>query len=41
MYDFQKFETILNFGDSNYGKISMDGSEMNQTNLLENMVKLN
>ena len=38
--DFQKFETIKSFGNSIYtGKINIDEAEMDQTNLLENMVK--
>ena len=42
MYDFQQFETSSSFVDSIYtGKISMDDAEMDQTNLLENMVKFN
>ena len=42
MYDFQKFETTRSFGDSICtGKISTDEAEMDQTNLLENMVKFN
>ena len=41
MYDFQKSETIRSFGDSIYaGKINMDETEMNQTNRLENMIKV-
>ena len=42
MYDFQQFERIRSFGDSIYtSKISMDEAELDQTNLLENMVKFN
>ena len=42
LYDFQQFETIRFFGDSIYtGKINIDEPEIDQTNLLEIMVKLN
>ena len=42
LYDFQKFEAIISFGDSIYtGKIDMNEPEMDQTNLLENMKKIN
>ena len=42
IYDFQQFETIKSFGDSIYtGKINRDESEMDQSNLLENMVEFN
>ena len=42
IYDFQQFETIKSFGDSIYtGKINIDESEMDQSNLLENMVEFN
>ena len=42
MYGLQQFETIRSFGDIVYtGKISMDEVEMDQSNLLENMVKFN
>ena len=42
IYDFQKFQTIRSSVDSIYtGKISMDKAEMDQTNLLENIVKFN
>ena len=42
LYDFQKFETMRSFGDSIYsGKINIDEVEMDQTNLLESMVKFN
>ena len=41
LYDFQQFEAIRFFGDSIYtGKINIDEAEMDQTNLLENMIKL-
>ena len=41
LYDFQKFEAI-SFGDSICtGKIDMNEPEMDQTNLLENMKKIN
>ena len=41
LYDFQQFEVIRFFGDSIYtGKINIDEAEMDQTNLLENMIKL-
>ena len=42
LYDFQQFETIRSFGDSIYtGKINIDEPEMDQSNLLENIVKFN
>ena len=42
MYDFQHFETTRYFGDSIYtGKISIDEAEMDQTSLLESIVKFN
>ena len=42
IYDFQQFETIRPFGNSIYaGKISINETEMHQTNLLENLVKFN
>ena len=38
--DFQQFKTTRSFVDSIYtGKISIDEAEMDQTNLLETMVK--
>ena len=41
LYDFQQFETIRSFGDSVYtGKINIDESDLDQSNLLENMIKL-
>ena len=41
-YDFQQFETIRSFGDSIYtGKISINEADLDQTNLLENMIKFN
>ena len=40
--DFQQFETIRSFGDSIYTfKINIDKAEMDQSSLLENMVKFN
>ena len=37
---FSKYEMIRSFGDSIYtGKINIDDVEMDQSNLLENMVK--
>ena len=42
MHDFQQFERIRSFGDSIYtGKFNIDETEMDQTNLLEKMVKFN
>ena len=42
IYDFQQFETIRSFGVHIYtGKINIDEAEMDQSNLLENMVKSN
>ena len=42
LYDFQQFETIRFFGDSIYtGKINIDEPEIDLTNLLEIIVKLN
>ena len=42
LYDFQQFETIRSFGDSIYiGKTNIDETEIDQSNLLENMVKFN
>ena len=39
-YDFQQYETIRSFGESIYlSKISINEANMDQTNLLENMVK--
>ena len=41
-YDFQQYETIRSFGEGIYfGKMYIHDAEMNQTNLLENMVKYN
>ena len=41
-YDFQKFETIISFGDNIYiGKISIDEAEMGQSNILKNRVEFN
>ena len=38
--DFKQFEAIRSFGDSIYtGKINVDEAEMDQSNLLEYMVK--
>ena len=40
LYGFQNFETIRSFGDSICtGKTNIDEAEMDQTNLLDNMVK--
>ena len=40
-YDFQQFETIRSFGDNICTcKIDIDESEMDQSNLLENIVEL-
>ena len=40
IHDFQQFKTTRSFVDSIYtGKISIDEAEMDQTNLLETMVK--
>ena len=42
LHGFQKFETIRSIRDSICtGKINMDEAEMDQTNLLENMIKFN
>ena len=42
LYDFQQFETIRFFGDSIYtGKINIDEPEIDLTNILEIIVKLN
>ena len=42
LFVFEQFETIRSFGDSIYSdKINIDEAELNQTNLLENMVKFN
>ena len=42
LFDFQQFETIRSFGNSIYtGKINIDEPEMDQSNLLENIVKFN
>ena len=39
---FNNLKTTRSFGDSIYtGKINIDEAEMDQTNLLENMVKFN
>ena len=41
-YDFQHFETIRSFGDNIYtGKITINEAEMDQSNLVENVVKFN
>ena len=41
-YDFQQYETIRSFGQSIYaGKINIHEAEMDETNLLENVVKFN
>ena len=40
LYNFQQFETIRSFGDNIYtGKINIDESETNQSNLFENKDK--
>ena len=40
MHNFQQFETIRSFGANIFtGKISMDAGKMDQTNLLESMIK--
>ena len=40
VYGFQQIETMRPFGDSIYtGKINIDKAVMDQTNVLENMVK--
>ena len=42
LFVFEQFETIRSFGDSIYSdKINIDEAELDQTNLLENMVKFN
>ena len=42
VYDFQQFETIIFFDDSIYtGKIKVYETEMDQTNLYENVIKFN
>ena len=41
-YGFQQYEKIRSFGDNIYAdKISIDEAEMDQTNLLENIIKFN
>ena len=41
-HDFQQYKTIRSLGENVYaGKISIQEAEMDQTNLLENMVKFN
>ena len=41
-HDFQHFETARSFADNSYtGKITTDEAEMDQSNLLENIVKFN
>ena len=41
LYDFQQYDTIRSFGKNIYGgKINMDESEMDQTNLFKNWKKL-
>ena len=41
-YDFQQYETIRYFVESIYaGKINIQKADMDQTNLLENIVKFN
>ena len=40
MYDFQQYKMIRGFGESIFtGKINIDEAEMDQSNLIENMVK--
>ena len=42
VYDFQQFETIRSFGESIYtGKTNINQTEMDQTNLLENIIEFN
>ena len=42
LYSFQQFEAIKSFVDSIYtGKINIEEAELDQSNLLENMVKFN
>ena len=42
IHDFQQLETITSFGDSIYpGKINIDETDIDPTNLLGNMVKSN
>ena len=42
MYDFQQYKMIRGFGESIFtGKINIDEAEMDQSNLIENMVKFN
>ena len=42
IYDFQQFKSARYFGDNIYtGEINIDESNMDQSNLLENMVKFN
>ena len=42
MYDFQQYKTIRSFGDIIYtGKTIIDETGMDQTNLLEIMLKFN
>ena len=41
-HDFQHFKTTRSFADNSYtGKITIDEAEMDQSNLLENIVKFN
>ena len=42
LHDFQQFGTIRSFGDNIYtNKTKIDEAEMDQSSLLENMVKFN
>ena len=42
LYSFQQFEAIKSFVDSIYtGKINIEEAELDQSNLLENIVKFN
>ena len=42
IYDFQQFKSARYFGDNIYtGEINIDESNMDKSNLLENMVKFN
>ena len=42
IYDFQQFQTIRSFGENIYsGKININDTKMDETNLLENIVEFN
>ena len=42
MYDFQQYKMIRSFGENiSTGKINIDEVEMDQSSLIENMVKFN